>query len=123
MTTWKLNESPAGNAYLLTFDGVAPANEAVDFGYRATLDTGTLDVPDSVALVIASDYGDTASAIKIAGSIVADTNGYSVGLVLPSARTDTMAGDWVYEIRERRDTASYSYPYGGQFHFDARVEG
>lgn len=123
MTTWELKETPAGCGYELRFDGVARVGEAVDFGYVATLDTGTLDVPDSVVVTLADTEGDTTSAVTATGTVAGDTNGYAVSAVLPTTTTAALsAGDYVYEVKELRDTNA-SFPFGGCFSFTERVEG
>ena len=122
MTRWDLRETPVGVGYETCFDGVARQGEAVDFGYVATLEAGTLHVPDCVSVHLARTAGDTASEVTATATVTPDTNGYSVALVLPTSVTDTLSGDYVYEVKERRDT-NETLPYGGAFTFAPRVEG
>ena len=122
MTIWQLKEKSLGCGYTIVMDGTTKTGEAVDFGYTATLEAGTLDVPDSVSVILADDPGDTASKITVAGVVTAAATGYSVAAVLGTTSTAALSGKWYYEVKELRDTNA-SYPYGGCLWFDEKVEG
>lgn len=122
MTIWTPRTVPVGASYQYHYDAAAVQGEAVDFGYTALLDTGVLSAPSSVSVILATDYGDSASAITVAGTVTSDTGGYAVTAILPTANTDTMTGDWVYQVKEVRSDSNASYPYGGTLSFSDRVE-
>ena len=119
MATWTVSEKPKGMNYETCIDGTGKIGEAVEFGYVATLDTGTFVAPDTVEVTLAVDLGDTDN-LQFAGTISSDTNSYTVTANLTTAQSLLLSDTYYWEVREGRSGAN-SY-LGGRFYFGPTVE-